>query len=324
MIFHALLATQFPFGRRLRMMKTPAAVLAALMCALAVPVVFAAGAEKKPDPKVQAAYKDIEATLGSVPGFFKAFPPEAIPAAWAEMKAVQMDPNSPIPGKNRDLIALGVAAQIPCKYCVYFHTVAAKTEGASEDEIKLALAEASLTRYWSTYLNGVRVDEVAFRAEVDRAVTQMKSGATKPAPIEVTDEKSAFRDIEQTYGFVPTFMREFPAGALPAAWNEMKAVEMNPSAPISGKYLSLESLAIASQVPCGFCTYADTSFAKAQGASDAELKEAVLLSAEVRHWSTYLNGIDYDDAKFRHEVDQVFATMKKRQAALESKHASAP
>jgi hypothetical protein len=40
----------------------------------------------------QATYKDIEQTLGLVPGFLKAFPESGIPGAWAEFKSVQIDP----------------------------------------------------------------------------------------------------------------------------------------------------------------------------------------------------------------------------------------
>ena len=36
------------------------------------------------DPGATAAYKDIEATLGFVPGFFKAFPESGIAGAWSE------------------------------------------------------------------------------------------------------------------------------------------------------------------------------------------------------------------------------------------------
>ncbi len=32
-------------------------------------------------------------------------------------------------------IALAVASQIPCDYCVYFHTQAAEANGATDEEI---------------------------------------------------------------------------------------------------------------------------------------------------------------------------------------------
>ncbi len=84
----------------------------------------------------QAAYRDIEQTLGSVPSFFKQLPESAIAGAWAEMKAFQLSAKTQLNGKTKELIGLAVAAQIPCQYCIYFHTAAAKANGATEEEIR--------------------------------------------------------------------------------------------------------------------------------------------------------------------------------------------
>jgi len=70
--------------------------------------------------------------------------------------------------KTRELIALGVAAQIPCKYCIYVHTKNARANGASEGEIREAVAMAAHVRHWSTVLNGMAYDYDAFTAEVDQ------------------------------------------------------------------------------------------------------------------------------------------------------------
>ena len=83
--------------------------------------------------EVQATHQDIEQTLGFVPSFFKRVPEMAIPGAWAEMKGFQLNPNTRLSGKMKELIGLAVAAQIPCQYCIYFHTAAAKANGASDE-----------------------------------------------------------------------------------------------------------------------------------------------------------------------------------------------
>ena len=67
----------------------------------------------------------------------------------------------------KELIGLAVSAQIPCHYCVYFHTAAAKANGATDEEIREAVAMASVVRHWSTLLNGMQVDPAVFRREVD-------------------------------------------------------------------------------------------------------------------------------------------------------------
>jgi AhpD family alkylhydroperoxidase len=119
------------------------------------------------DASAQATYRDIEQTLGSVPTFFKMFPEAGIAGAWAEFKSVQLNPKTGLNGKTKELIGLAVAAQVPCQYCVYFHTAAAKLNGATDGEIREAVAMAAITRHWSTVLNGMQVDLDGFKRETD-------------------------------------------------------------------------------------------------------------------------------------------------------------
>lgn len=70
--------------------------------------------------------------------------------------------------KTRELIALAVAAQIPCTHCVYAHRKGAEAAGASEAEIREAVATAGATRNWSTIFNGMAYDFDRFKEEVDR------------------------------------------------------------------------------------------------------------------------------------------------------------
>jgi AhpD family alkylhydroperoxidase len=129
--------------------------------------VVSAPSAKAEDASAQAAYRDIEQTLGSVPGFFKAFPEAGIAGAWNEFKTIQLDPKTALSNKVKELIGLAVAAQIPCQYCIYFHTAVAKANGATDEEISEAVAMASITRHWSTVLNGMQVDLATFKHETD-------------------------------------------------------------------------------------------------------------------------------------------------------------
>lgn len=140
----------------------------------------AATAQESP---AAATYAEIEQTLGAVPSFFRAFPEEGIAGAWAEMKSIQMNPESALDPKTKELMGLAVASQIPCHYCIYFHTVAARANGATEDEIKEAVAMAAIVRHWSTVLNGMQVDFAAFRQEVDSMMAGTAEGAgAEPTP----------------------------------------------------------------------------------------------------------------------------------------------
>ncbi len=128
-------------------------------------------------------YRDIEATLGAVPTFFKLFPEEGIAGAWSEFKSVQLNPHTALSGKEKELIGLAVAAQIPCTYCIYFHTAAAKLNGATDTEVREAVAMAAITRHWSTVLNGMQADPAGFKQETDTvlrlAAERMKAASTK-------------------------------------------------------------------------------------------------------------------------------------------------
>ena len=70
-----------------RIPKMLAAGLVASFTGLALPV--AAGAQDMAG--ADATYKDIEATLGAVPEFFKMFPASGIAGAWAEFKGIQLN-----------------------------------------------------------------------------------------------------------------------------------------------------------------------------------------------------------------------------------------
>ena len=119
-----------------------------------------------------AAYRDIEQTLGSVPGMFGVFPRIGIAGAWAEFKSIQLNPKSALDGRTKELLGLAVSAQIPCLYCVYFHTAAAKLNGASDEQIREAVAMAAIVRHWSTVLNGMQVDPDTFRKETDAVLAR--------------------------------------------------------------------------------------------------------------------------------------------------------
>ena len=132
------------------------------------------------DATAQAAYRDIEQTLGLVPTFFKLFPEAGIAGAWTEFKSVQLNPKTKLDGKTKELLGLAVAAQIPCSYCVYFHTAAAKLNGATDEEIREAVAMAAIVRHWSTVLNGMQVDLAGFKRETD-TVLRLAADKSKAA-----------------------------------------------------------------------------------------------------------------------------------------------
>ena len=113
-----------------------------------------------------ATIKDIQSTMGGVPGFVKQFPKAGLPGAWAEVKAIELSNKTALPPKVKSLISLAVAAQIPCNYCIWSDTQNAKRAGATDEEIQEAVAMAALTRHWSTIFNGMQVDFDTFKKEM--------------------------------------------------------------------------------------------------------------------------------------------------------------
>jgi AhpD family alkylhydroperoxidase len=288
------------------------------MVALAA-AVLAAPRAASATPEADAARADIQKTFGFVPGFMKLVPDLALPGAWMDFKGLAVNPMTALPPKMKDLVGLAVAAQIPCEYCVYAHTEFAKLNGATDAEISEAVTMGAMTRRWSTFLNGIQTDEGKFRAEVGQLVANTKkmmaSGVAAPKPMPVMDAKAALKDVEQSFGMTPDFMRRYPQEGLAGAWTEMRDVEMNPHTAIPSKYKSLIGLAVSAQIPCRFCIIADTEFAKLEGASEREIAEAVAMSGLVRHWSTVVNGRQADKAAFKKDINRLVAGARKHMAA---------
>ena len=268
--------------------------------------------------EANSTYKDIEKTLGVVPSFMKAYPEEGISAAWEEFKSIQLSMGTELTAKEKELIGLAVAAQIPCKYCVYFHTELAKMNGATDIEIKEAIAMSASTRHWSTFLNGIQYSEADFEKETNKVVAFQKmqlanadkSADTGTLSTAVTNLNTAYKDIELTLGSVPNYMHMFPQEGLVGAWKMMKSVQLNKNSALSGKDKELLGLGVSAQIPCKSCAYSNTESAIVNGATMQEIHETVAMASLTRFWSTVLNGAQIDDSKFRKEVAQIIKHVK--------------
>jgi AhpD family alkylhydroperoxidase len=293
------------------------------IAALTLGALAAQARADQPAPEAQAARADIQKTFGFVPRFLGGLPDEALPGAWQEMKGLQLNPSTALPGRVKELIGLAVAAQIPCRYCIVAHTAFARLNGASDREIGEAVAMAALTRHWSTFANGLHLDEGKFRGDIAQVLAGARAGAPKDRsePSPVTDGPSARDDVKRTLGVLPEFIGRFPSEGLPGAWTEFKSVQLAPTTALPGKTKELIGLAVAAQIPCTYCIHAHTEFARLNGASDREITEAVAMAALTRNLSTMLNGLQADEAAFKQDVARLVAGAKRAAATHQGRRA---
>jgi AhpD family alkylhydroperoxidase len=141
---------------------------------LAVVVFASTSHADTPTPTAAATLTEIERAIGFVPAFMRSIPSSLLPGWWDQMKSLEMNPKTALDAKTKELIGLAVASQIPCDYCVYFHTRVAKAHGATEQEIQEAVGMAAMTRFGSTLMHGGQADLVQYKKDVDRAFKPAK------------------------------------------------------------------------------------------------------------------------------------------------------
>jgi AhpD family alkylhydroperoxidase len=257
---------------------------AVLMLVAVFPLLAHAGETRSPE--VQATLADVQKTLGAVPSMVRDMPDENVAPFWEQLKSLQMNPNTALNGKSKELIGLGVAAQVPCRYCVYGHTEFAKVNGATPAELREALATAGLARELSALANG----------------PEAKKSDEKIAP----ELAATHEEIAKAFGGTePDSLKRYPSVALVSLWKQMKAVTMNGNGALSVKLKALISLAVVTQLPSAQCVKDYTAMARANGATEQELQEAVAMSGLTRSASTVLNGTMPDEVQWRKDIDAI-------------------
>src|SRR5512136_205544 len=113
-------------------------------------------------------YKEIKETFGLVPTFFKLVPDSSLELEWELFKRTQLEEGA-IPQKYRELIGIAISGVMKCRYCAFYHTEAAKLNGATQAEIEDAVHFAKSAAGWSTYINGLQVDFDQFKEEIRQA-----------------------------------------------------------------------------------------------------------------------------------------------------------
>jgi AhpD family alkylhydroperoxidase len=285
---------------------------------------FQSSSASSTKPEIENIYQDIRKELGILPSFLKDYPPFSIAGAWLDFKGLLLNPQTILPSKYKELIALAVANQIPCRYGQIFHTEFARFYKASELEMKEAIAVAGLTRKWSVFFHGIQLDPGEYRSEIDKALMYQNNlknfqamemaPASEEKKIETPDD--VFKDAKKVFGFVPNFLTQYPRSSLVGTWREFKGLSFNSYTTIPLKYKALLGVAVASQIPCSYCVYFHTLSAIMEGVTKEEIQETVAISALVRNWSGNLNGLMMSDTDFKNEVTQMVSHLKNRTTQL--------
>jgi AhpD family alkylhydroperoxidase len=121
-------------------------------------------ANTRPRAEVEKEMKD---TLGLVPSFFNGIPDEFLDYEWQLFRRLELG-KTLIPNKYKELMGIALHSETRCRYCILFHTEAARMFGATEAEIQEAVHYAKMSVGWSAYVNGMQQDYEKFKGELRR------------------------------------------------------------------------------------------------------------------------------------------------------------
>lgn len=128
------------------------------------------------------------------------------------------------------------------------------------------------------------------------------------------NRQEIYHEIEQMFGLVPSFFKGIPDSSLETEWNLMKRLHVM-EGPIPNKYRELIGVAIAEGMNCRYCSLFHSERARMNGATDAEIEDAIRFAELSSHWNATLNGLQIDYDQFKEEMKKVNEYIQSRQAA---------
>jgi AhpD family alkylhydroperoxidase len=105
-----------------------------------------------------------------------------------------------------------------------------------------------------------------------------------------------------------------PDSSLELEWKLFKRVQFD-EGPIPNKYRELIGIAISAVTKCRYCSLFHTEAARLNGATDAEIEDAVHFAKSSAGWSTYLNGMQMDYEQFKSEMERVSEYVRSMQGS---------
>lgn len=111
------------------------------------------------------------------------------------------------------------------------------------------------------------------------------------------------KEMLEMVGLVPSMFKSIPESSLELEWTLYKQVQFAPG-PIPNKYRELIGVALSAISKCPYCAFYHTEMAKLNGATEAEIEDAVHYAKSSAGWSTYLHGMQVDLGLFKNEIRQ--------------------
>ncbi len=125
--------------------------------------------------------------------------------------------------------------------------------------------------------------------------------------------EDALREIKDTFGLVPEWLRQVPATALPGLWGQMSEFYLAETK-VPNKYKELIGIAVSGATRCRYCAVFHTELARVHGATDDEIAEASMMGAMSMNASTFVNAQQIDYEQFRRETLQAVEYVKSKMA----------
>lgn len=127
------------------------------------------------------------------------------------------------------------------------------------------------------------------------------------------DREHIYGEMREVFGLVPSFFKLVPDATLELEWRLFKQVQLETGA-IPNKYRELIGLAVSAVSKCRYCVLYHTELARLNGATDAEIEDAVHYAKSSIGWSAYLNGLQVDYDTFTEEVRSACEYARRKQA----------
>lgn len=118
------------------------------------------------------------------------------------------------------------------------------------------------------------------------------------------NRKEIYMDIKETLGLIPAIFKCLPDATLEEEWHLFKTVRLDAGA-VPNKYRELIGLSIAAATNCRISAVMHAELARANGATEDEIEDALHFAKSCMGWNTYMNGTEINPEQFKGEMRQV-------------------